>query len=99
MIDVVQQAVDAAPNQAHEVTLPTPRPAATAPRIVALAAAAQTAAVPDRVLESAVGPALAGRVQKVVSWAAQHKPYIGSKPSFRRKAASSIWLRVAGVFS
>ncbi len=28
-----------------------------------------------------------------------HKPYIGSKPSFRRKDASSIWLRVAGVFS
>ncbi len=74
---VGMQAVDATPIQARDVTLRTPQTISTAPRIVALASAAQTAqtaAVPNRVLESAVGPALAGRVQKVVAWAAENRP-------------------------
>ncbi len=69
-------AVDAKPAPARDVTphsLPT---LAGAAGIVALAVGAKarnTAVTPNRVLESAVGPALASRVQTVVAWAAQNR--------------------------
>jgi hypothetical protein len=70
---VGKQAVDATPNQAKDVLLPSTKAPATTPRIVALASATQSAAVSNRVLEWVVGPALAGRAEKVVAWAAENK--------------------------
>ncbi len=94
-------AVDAKPALARDVMLQTPQRTASTPRILALAAgtaAAKTTAAPNGVLESVVGPSLAGRVQTVAAWAAENRAQdFQQLTALAQKYAPNVSEPVAGV--